>query len=485
VLAGFSLGSADLMRRAMGKKKQSEMDRQRALFIEGCKSHNDIPEKKASEIFDLIDKFAGYGFNKSHSAAYGLITYQTAYLKHHFRVAFMAALMTCDKDKNENVVKFIAEARGIGIEVLPPDVNESSRDFTVVRDAQDNQQIRFGLGAVRGVGANAVDSILAGRGEGGEFASLFELCRRVDLKRVNKRVLEGLLRAGAFDSIAAGRARSQMFGAVELAVEQGQGAQRDRESGQTGLFDAFAQTDEAVYVEQYPECEEWTPKERLLGEREALGFYLTGHPLDRFQQDAERFATTNVGGLRKDQGGSEIVLAGVICEFREVQTRSGRGPMGFFQLEDQYGRIEVIVFPKTYARMDEAAGLTVAEKLERAADEPVLVTGRVEVELGDDGDVQRFKLLAEDIAEMAEVRKERTAGVRLTLTAEQLSDDKILKLKQVVSDHAGTCKMELTVTIDDRFASQVVFGDEFGVAADESLLLALERLFGSGAARLV
>jgi DNA polymerase-3 subunit alpha len=298
-------------------------------------------------------------------------------------------------------------------------------------------------------------------------------------------VLEGLLRAGAFDSIAAGRARSQMFGAVELAVEQGQGAQRDRESGQTGLFDAFAQTDEAVYVEQYPECEEWTPKERLLGEREALGFYLTGHPLDRFQQDAERFATTNVGGLRKDQGGSEIVLAGVICEFREVQTRSGRGPMGFFQLEDQYGRIEVIVFPKTYARMDEAAGLTVAEKLERAADEPVLVTGRVEVELGDDGDVQRFKLLAEDIAEMAEVRKERTAGVRLTLTAEQLSDDKILKLKQVVSDHAGTCKMELTVTIDDRFASQVVFGDEFGVAADESLLLALERLFGSGAARLV
>ena len=485
VLAGFSLGSADLMRRAMGKKKQAEMDRQRALFVEGCKTTHDIPEKKAAAIFDLIDKFAGYGFNKSHSAAYGLITYQTAYLKHHFRTAFMAALMTCDKDKNENVVKFIAEARGVGIEVLPPDVNESDRDFTVVFDAERKQQIRFGLGAVRGVGSNAVDSILAARSEGEEFTSLFELCRRVDLKRVNKRVLEGLLRAGAFDSVSGGRKRAELHGAIEMAVDQGQSAQRDRESGQTGLFDMFAQTDDAVFVEQYPECEEWTPKERLLGEREALGFYLTGHPLDRFQQDVERFATTHIGGLRKDQDKSEVVLAGVICDFREVQTRSGKGPMGFFQLEDQYGRVEVVVFPKTYARMDEVRGLTTAEKIERAADEPVLVTGRVEVEIGDDGEVQRFKLLLEDLAEVADVRKERTAGVLLSLTADQLSDDKILRLKQVVADHAGACRMELQVTVDDRFASNIVFGDEFGVTADESLLLALERLFGKSVARLV
>jgi DNA polymerase-3 subunit alpha len=485
VLAGFSLGAADLMRRAMGKKKQSEMDRQRALFVEGCQTHNDIPEKKASEIFDLIDKFAGYGFNKSHSAAYGLITYQTAFLKHHFRVAFMAALMTCDKDKNDNVVKFIAEARSVGIEVLPPDVNESERDFTVVRSADGEQQIRFGLGAVRGVGANAVDAILAGRAEGTAFVSLFELCRRVDLKRVNKRVLEGLLRAGAFDSVAGGRPRASVCGAIEMAVEQGQGAQRDRISGQTGLFDAFAQTDETVYVEQYPEAEEWSAKERLLGEREALGFYLTGHPLDRFQQDVERFATTHIGGLRKDQDKSEVVLAGVICDFREVQTRSGKGAMGFFQLEDQYGRVEVVVFPKTYARMDEERGLTTAEIIDRAADEPVLVTGRVEVEIGDEGDVQRYKLLLESIAQVAEVRKERTAGVLLTLTAAQLTDDRILRLKQVVADHSGPCRMELQVTVDDRFASNVVFGDNFGVTADESLLTALERLFGAGMARLV
>jgi DNA polymerase-3 subunit alpha len=484
VLAGFSLGAADLMRRAMGKKKQSEMDHQRQLFVDGCKDKSDIPEKKASEIFDLIDKFAGYGFNKSHSAAYGLITYQTAYLKHHFRVAFMAALMTCDKDKNENVVKFIAEARGAGIGVLPPDVNESDRDFSVVKDEADVQRIRFGLGAVRGVGEGAVEAILEARGSEGPFTSLYELCRRVDLKRVNKRVLEGLLRAGAFDSVAGGRARAQIHGAIENAVDQGQGAQRDRESGQKGLFDMLV-AEAPAFSETYPSCEEWSPKERLLGEREALGFYLTGHPLDRFQQDVERFATTNIGKLDKGHAGSEIVIAGVICDFREVQTRSGKGAMGFFQLEDQYGRVEVVVFPKTYAKMDEDRGLTVAEMIDRAGDEPVLVTGRVEVETGDDGEVQRYKLLLEKLAEVAQVRAERTAGVRLQLTADQLDDAKILALKRVVADHAGPCKLEMTVSVDDRYASTVMFGDAFGVTADESLMLALERLFGAGAARMV
>ncbi|MCA9648710.1 MAG: DNA polymerase III subunit alpha [Myxococcales bacterium] len=492
VLAGFSLGAADLMRRAMGKKKAKEMERQRSLFVEGCAQHSQIDAKKANEIFDLIDKFAGYGFNKSHSAAYGLITYQTAYLKHHFRVAFMAALMTADKDKNENVVKFIAEARGAGIGVLPPDVNESGRDFSVVCkpiEGQEQaglyeQQIRFGLGAVRGVGAAAVDSILDARDGDGPFTSLFDLCRRIDLKKANKRTLEGLLRAGAFDSVAGGRARAQLLGAIERAVEQGQSAQRDRESGQRGLFDMLADTAaETVYVEEYPDCEEWTPKERLLGEREALGFYLTGHPLDRFQQDVERFATTNVGNLRKDMHGNDVVLAGVICDFREVQTRSGRGPMGFFQLEDQYGRVEAIVFPKTYARVDEETGLSVAEQIEQAGDEPVLIAGKVEVETGDDGEVQRYKLLLDTIQPVAQARAERTAKVQLTLRQDQLTDGKVLALKQVVSDHGGQCKMELTVLVDDRFSSNIVFGDEFCVSADEGLLLALERLFGKGAVR--
>ncbi len=488
ILAGFSLGAADIMRRAMGKKKKAEMDRQRALFVEGCKANNQIEEKTSNEIFDLIDKFAGYGFNKSHSAAYGLITYQTGYLKCHFRTAFMAALMTCDKDKNENVVKFIAEARSSGIGVLPPCVNESDRDFTVVTRKNEEtgnteQLIRFGMGAVRNVGANAVDSILQARKQDGGFVSVFEMCRRVDIKKVNKRTLEGLLRSGGLDDVACGHGRSQLLGAIDSAVEQGQGAQRDRESGQVGLFAAIAEPD-SVFVEAYPNVEEWSPKERLLGEREALGFYLTGHPLDRFQQDVERFATAHVGKLRRDMDGNEVVIAGVICEFREIQTRSGKGPMCFFQLEDQYGRVEVIVFPKTYQRVDEETGQTLADELERAAEEPVLVSGRIEVERSDEGDIKRFKLLADSVRLVADVRSERTQNVLLRLRSDQLTDEKVLALKQLVSDHSGPCTMELQVTVDGRFASRIVFGDEFGVTADESLMLALERMFGPDAARM-
>jgi len=486
VLAGFSLGAADLMRRAMGKKKVKEMERQRALFVEGCEKSNNISAKKANEIFDLIDKFAGYGFNKSHSAAYGLITYQTAYLKHHFRVAFMAALMTCDKDKNENVVKFIAEARGDGIDVLPPDVNESGENFSVDVAEDGEQRIRFGLGAVRGVGSGAVESVLAGRSTDGPYTSIFDLCRRVDLKKANKRTLEGLLKSGGFDSIAAGKRRAQLAAALDTAVDQGQSAARDRASGQRGLFDVLADTQsDAVYVEEYPDLAEWTPKQRLAFEREALGFYLTGHPLDRFSQDVERFATTNVGGLHKGMGGSEVMIGGVICDLREVQTRSGKGPMGFFQLEDQFGRVEVVVFPKSYQAVDEETGLTLGERIDRAGDEPVLVGGKIEVELGDDGDVQRYKMLLDTISELETVRAERTAGVRLELAANELTDERILGLKQIVSDHRGQCKMEMHVTVDGRFASDVVFGDEFGVTADEGLLLALERLFGRPVARLV
>lgn len=483
ILAGFSLGAADLMRRAMGKKKKSEMDRQRGLFVDGCAEHSKIDAKKANEIFDLIDKFAGYGFNKSHSAAYGLITYQTGYLKCHFRTAFMAALMTCDKDKNDNVVKFIAEARGSGIGVLPPDVNESDRDFTVVMRDGGEQRIRFGLGGVRNVGSGAVDSILEARKQEGPFVSLFEMCRRVDLKKVNKRTLEGLLRSGGLDGVSDGHGRAELMGAIDSAVDQGQGAARDRASGQQGLF-SLLETPEAVYVEEYPDVIEWSAKERLVGEREALGFYLTGHPLDRFQQDVARFATTDIGKLRKDQNGSEMVVAGVICDFREVQTKSGKGPMCFFQLEDQFGRMEVIVFPKTYARVDEETGLTIADELERAGDEPILVTGKLEAETNDEGDVKRFKLLTDSIRLVTEVRAERTQRVMLRLRSDQLTDKRLLKLKQLVVDHSGACKMEMQVTVDGRFSSNVVFGDEFCVTADEALLLALERLFEPGVAKL-
>ena len=485
ILAGFTLGGADLMRRAMGKKKQEEMDRQRAKFVAGCMEHNHIEADKANEIFDLIDKFAGYGFNKSHSAAYGLITYQTAYLKHHFPVAFMAALMTCDKDKNENVVKFIAEARAMDIEVLQPDLNTSRRDFSVERAPDGRQAIRFGLGAVRNVGETAVDSILQAREEDGPFRTLFDLCRRVDLKKVNKRTLESLIHSGAADVLAPDGHRAAILGAIDRAVSEGQHAQRDRAAGQRGLFDTLSEdVQEAAYDDSYPDVEPWTAKQRLLAEREALGFYLTGHPLDRFAGDVGRFATCASADLRKDMAGREVVLAGVVCELREVQTRSGRGTMAFFQLEDQFGRVEVVVFPKTYARVDEETGHTLAMVLERVGDDPVLVSGRLEVDTDDEGKVQRYKVLLDGLELLREVRAARTEKVRLELAEQDLTDDKILALKHLVADHRGACRMELRVTVDGAFESELVFGDSYRVSADDACVTALERLFRPGVVQL-
>jgi DNA polymerase-3 subunit alpha len=517
VLAGFTLGGADLMRRAMGKKKAKEMEQQRKLFVDGCVAVNGLDAKKADEIFDLIDKFAGYGFNKSHSAAYGLITYQTAYLKHYYPECFMCALMTCDKDKSENVVKFIAEAKAMGITVLSPDVNESASDFNVVArevvvatpapepeptkrkstakgkgkglersQSQTRQElaIRFGMGAVRNVGGNAVESILAARSQDGFFESLFELCRRVDLKKVNKRTLEGLVHSGALDSIAGSRDRATLMAAIDKAVEAGQSSQRDRESGQRGLFDMFAS--EQVFIEEYPQVAAWTPKQQLLAERDALGFYLTGHPLDRFQQDVDRHASLRIGQLRTDHDGSELVLGGVVSELREIHTKSGK-VMGVFQLEDQFGRVEVVVFPRTWVTKidpnDESAP-TWGEWLQAHGEDPVFVTGKLEVEKDDAGEVSRFKLFLAKAEPIAKVREARTRGVKLRLRAEQLDDDRILALKHLVADHRGGCSMELEVRVGDRYSTKLMFGDEFRVVADDGLFLALERLFGEPVAEL-
>lgn len=481
VLAGFSLGEADLMRRAMGKKKVAEMERQRAKFVEGCKRCHGIDAKTAGRIFDLIDKFAGYGFNKSHSAAYGLITYQTAYLKHHFPVAFMAALMTCDKDKNENVVKFIAEARAMGIDVLRPCVNVSRRDFSVEKREDGSQTIRFGLGAVRNVGEGAVEAILSAREEGGAFESLFDLCRRVDLKKVNRRTLEALVAAGAFDAIVPGGNRAAVLASLDRAVAEGQAVQKGRRGGQTSLFDAVDEAD--VYDDRYEAAEPWPAKKALLAEREALGFYLTGHPLDRAAGDVDRFATCPSCELRPEMDGRTVTLAGVVCDLRLVQTRSGRGTMAFFQLEDQFGRVEAVVFPKVLSAAGDD-GRTLGDLLDQVGDDPVLVEGRLEVETDDDGAARGYKILAETVQPIDEVRRAQTSTMKLDLTTEDLTAEKILALKHLVADHRGPCHLELSVRKPGRFRSRVVFGDRFKVSPDDATITAFERLFGPGVVQL-
>jgi DNA polymerase-3 subunit alpha len=297
VLGGYSLGGADLLRRAMGKKSKEVMDKEKAGFVDGAKGKG-VDEKIADSVFELMAFFAGYGFNRSHSAAYGWVTYQTAYLKHHYPHEFMAGLMSCDADNIDNIVKFIAEARAMGLTVERPDVDESAADFTVTPrpGALGDKVIRFGLGAVKGVGSTAVDAVLDARKDGGGFTSIYDFGRRVDTQRCNRRVIEQLIKSGAFDGpIAGGRHRATILAALDGALEQGASEQRDRKSGQTSLFGLIAAPaptpGAAAQGETYPAVEPWPAKQLLAFEKEALGFYISGHPLDRYRDDLARYAT--------------------------------------------------------------------------------------------------------------------------------------------------------------------------------------------------
>src|ERR1700691_2277003 len=281
-LAGFSLGEADLLRRAMGKKKAEEMDKQRERFVSGAKAKG-FPQKKVEKIFDQMAKFAGYGFNKSHSAAYAYLAYVVAYLKTHYPVEFMSALLTSEMGSTDKVVKYINECREMGIPVLPPDVNSSGRDFS-----PDGQGIRMGLCAIRNVGAGAADAVIEARESGGPFKSLYDLCERVDLTSVNKRVLENFVKGGALLSLGGNRA--QLTAVIENAMESGQRAWKDRESGQTGLFGAI--DNEPEHVEHpLPVLPDWTVQQKLSGEKEVLGIFVTGHPLDEFSDKAAELST--------------------------------------------------------------------------------------------------------------------------------------------------------------------------------------------------
>ncbi|NIP89018.1 MAG: DNA polymerase III subunit alpha, partial [Gammaproteobacteria bacterium] len=282
-LANFSLGDADILRRAMGKKKQEEMAKQREKFLEGCRA-NKIPPKKAERIFDLMAKFAEYGFNKSHSAAYALVAYQTAYLKYHHRTAFMAAMLTSEKDNTDKILAYIGDCKASGINILPPDVNESMRDFSVVGEAD----MRFGLAAVKNVGEGAIDSVIEARAEKGPFTSLVDFCERVDGRKANRRVLESLIKCGAFDF--AGARRAQLMAGLDRAMEIAAGHQRDRASGQSRIFDLMGGESDEQEV-KLPNVPEWPERERLANEKEALGFYITGHPLAQLEDLLSQYAS--------------------------------------------------------------------------------------------------------------------------------------------------------------------------------------------------
>ncbi|MEE8409139.1 MAG: DNA polymerase III subunit alpha, partial [Myxococcota bacterium] len=477
-MCGLSMGKADKLRKAMGKKKADVMAELREQFVKGALDTSGMPEKEAGELFTQIEKFAGYAFNKSHSAAYAVITYQTAFLKSYFPVEFMAALMSAEMRNQDEVVKYIGSSRERGIEILPPCVNNSECDFSVVRDAEGKGCILFGLGAVKGLGEAAIDAILEAR-QDGDFASIYRFCERVDLKRINRKVLDVLVKSGAFDCF--GKPRAQTFAVIERALEAGQTAHRDRASGQTNLFEAFAASTgsgdaSSTVQETYPDLEEWFEKKKLAAEKEALGFYVSGHPLDGYVRDLPRLCSASTASIASMVGQpgmryNEIAIGGVITAMRERPLKSGKGRMAFLTLEDLHGRCEVIVFSKVFKEYEAIL----------KSDEPVLIRGALQTE-GDDGTEVRLRATA--IESLSEARAQRARRFDLSIPVYALNNDRLVQLKELLIANKGNVPTRLTVTKPDVFETVIALPETLRVNPTDELLVRVDQLFGQKVVRL-
>jgi DNA polymerase-3 subunit alpha len=495
-LAGYTLGGADLLRRAMGKKKPEEMAKQKSTFVDGA-LQNGVSRDDAERIFSLLEFFAGYGFNRSHSAAYALLTYQTAYLKAHYPVEFLCALLTADRDRTEKVVRIIAEGRAWGVQILPPEINESKVDFTVVYGgaAQSNQKtkarrrlvdplhpkIRFGLGAVRGVGEAALEGLLEAR-QNGAFDGLFDLVERVDVRRLNRAVLEALVCCGAFDAALERRGvtRAQAFGSLDRALERGRSASRDRECGQTTLFGMFqkeapAQTPASEYVTTEP----WDLSETLKREKQALGFYVSGHPLDRYGVELGRFEVTAARELGSMEPWSRVRVAGTVEDYRERVFRTG-GKLAFFVIEDLTGGIECKVRERELERYESVL----------TSGEPVLVTGKLQFRFVEDAD-ESFDsgpdeptLLIDEVLVLSDAIRAETRGITIRLAGAAVVPPQLERLGELLRGSRGGCPVELVIETEE--GAQAILALDRGLRVDPSdaLLASLERLFGAGVAQL-
>ncbi|MBI5453343.1 MAG: DNA polymerase III subunit alpha [Deltaproteobacteria bacterium] len=426
VLACYTPGDADVLRKAMGKKLAEEMVVQRNKFLEGAKKMN-IPAKKAEKIYDLMAKFAGYGFNKSHSAAYALIAYQTGYLKAHYTVEFTAALLSSDMGNTDQVVKYINECKDRSIPVDPPDLNKSSREFTV-----SGKRISFGLGAIKNVGDAAIDEILSVRASG-PFTSLIDFLSRQDSRKVNKKVVESLIKCGAFDFT--GEKRSALFGSLDAAMEMAQGVQRDRDIGQQSIFDVLgneaapASKAAALASGSYPD---WSDKETLSFEKETLGFFFSSHPLANLKAELELYTTGPIENLVDKQNDAEVTIGGIVTEVKEVTTKKG-DRMAFLRVEDLSGSVEIVVFAELYRKSRENI----------ASDRPLLIIGRLDKE-GED-----VKIVANDIALLEDAgkmdKKVKTRSMHMHADGASLTAEKLTALKAAFESSKGASPVILHV----------------------------------------
>jgi DNA polymerase-3 subunit alpha len=464
-LAGYSLGEADLLRRAMGKKDPAEMAKQRERFIQGAEERKH-PPKKIEKIFDLMEQFAGYGFNKSHSAAYAVLAYHTAYLKTHYPIEFMAALLTSVTGSTDDVVKYVNECREMGISVEPPDINISDANFTPHGEA-----IRFGLAAIKNLGHNAIDSIVAARKElGGPFRSIFQVCEKVDLRVLNKRVLESLIKSGAMDSL--GR-RAQIMSVLDRAMEQAQKSHRDAEAGQHGLFGVFDdQPEEVAGNEKLPDIADWDEHTRLQNEKEVLGFFVSGHPLEKYRDKIEDFHALSVAEaseMKRSTGkNEELLFAGVISGLKVQKSKKGdmyaRG-----YLQDMTGSVEMFVFPEAFKRLSEKVKLEV----------PVLVRAGVRVDEGSSA-----QLAISEITPLEDAKPKLPKALRLRIPLESATVATIDELHSVFTSCRGEAKVLFDLEAPGDFVA-VMEADGYNVLPDRVFLRRVEELCGRGSIKVI
>jgi len=462
VLAGFTMGQSDVLRKAMGKKDPKVMAKQREAFMEGA-AKNGINEKKAKKIFDLMEFFAGYGFNKSHSTTYAWVAYQTGYLKANYPWHFMAALLTIEAANTDKLAMYLGECRELGIPILPPDINKSQLAFTVEKEG-----VRFGLCAVKNVGEGAILSMLGVRKELGRVDSLFTLCETVDQRLVNKRPLESLVKAGAFDSMASGLTasrRARLFAAVDKAIEHGSRHQRDREKGQDSLFGGGGDGDDSGAAIPLPEAAPWTEAQQLAFEKEALGLYMSGHPLERFSEELKIFGAQRIADLT--QSLADVWVGGIVSGLRPLKTKKG-DRMAVFMLDDIAGGVEVVVFPETFGKCGHLI----------AADAMLLVRGKFEK------DDESARLVATELQPISMLKERTTREVVIHLHTP--SRGAMEALAELLARHRGDRRvmLELDVKKNGGPGLRVRADVAQRVRPSEKLVEEVEQLCGAGSVEL-
>jgi DNA polymerase-3 subunit alpha len=461
-LAKFSLAQADSLRRAISKKKPEIIELQKKLFVEGCVKNN-ITAKLADKIFELIMHFAGYGFNKSHSAAYALVSYQTAYLKCNYPVEFMTALLSSERDNTDKVVLYVEECKRMGVDVLPPDINESYPTFSVIND----ETIRFGIAAVKNVGQAAIENIILHRNRYGHFKTLHEFCEEVDSRAVNRKTIESLIRCGGFDSILPNRA--QLVAGLDSAMAHASEMQKDKQSGQLSLFDTastgmgFNQS-----IRSLPEVEEWPELTKLQAEKELLGFYVSGHPIQRFEKLFLRYTDVTSESMTKKEEGSEILYGGLLSKIKFTITKKKQERMAIISIEDLNGSVEALVFPRAF----EQCGHLLTQ------DSILFFRGRV------DRKEDSPKLIISNIFTPETIANSMTQSVTLSLSQSMSNDESFTAIQQVLGKHAGQTPVYLNMHHEDGSESDMLIDRSLYIAPTQNFIDSIEQLLGTGSVHL-